>query len=49
MLDFNFDRMLFNIEPEDHSAERIKTILNEHPEVQFVSLAPISMPTKDTN
>ncbi len=43
MLDFNFDKMLFNIEPEDHSADRIKTILNEHPEVQFVSLVGIDI------
>lgn len=43
MLDFNFDRMLFTIGPEDHSADRIKTILNEHPEVQFVSLVGIDI------
>ena len=28
---------------EDHSADRIKTILNEHPEVQFVSLVGIDI------
>lgn len=49
MLDFNFDRMLFNIEPEDHSAERIKTILNEHPEVQFVSLVGIDIGGRGTD
>lgn len=43
MLDFDFDRMLFTIGPEDHSADRIKTILNEHPEVQFVSLVGIDI------
>lgn len=43
MLDFNFDKMLFTIGPEDHSADRIKTILNEHPEVQFVSLVGIDI------
>ena len=35
--------MLFTIGPEDHSADRIKTILNEHPEVQFVSLVGIDI------
>ena len=43
MLDFNFDKMLFTVGPEDHSADRIKTILNEHPEVQFVSLVGIDI------
>lgn len=43
MLDFDFDKMLFTIRPEDHSADRIKTILNEHPEVQFVSLVGIDI------
>lgn len=43
MLDFDFDKMLFSIGPEDHSADRIKTILNEHPEVQFVSLVGIDI------
>ena len=43
MLDFNFDKMLFTIGPEDHSADRIKTILNEHPEVQFLSLVGIDI------
>ena len=43
MLDFNFDKMLFTIGPEDHSADRIKTILNEHPDVQFVSLVGIDI------
>lgn len=43
MLDFNFDKMLFTIGPENHSADRIKTILNEHPEVQFVSLVGIDI------
>ena len=43
MLDFNFDKMLFTIGPEDHSSDRIKTILNEHPEVQFVSLVGIDI------
>lgn len=43
MLDFDFDKMLFTIGPEDHSADRIKTILNEHPEVQFVSLVGIDI------
>ena len=43
MLDFDFDKMLFTIGPENHSADRIKTILNEHPEVQFVSLVGIDI------
>ena len=43
MLDFDFDKMLFTIGSEDHSADRIKTILNEHPEVQFVSLVGIDI------
>ena len=35
--------MIFTIGPENHSADRIKTILNEHPEVQFVSLVGIDI------
>ena len=49
MLDFNFDKMLFTIGPEDHSADRIKTILNEHPEVQFVSLVGIDIGGRGTD
>ena len=49
MLDFDFDRMLFKISPEDHGKEDLIRILNEHPEVEFVSYAGIDIAGNDTD
>lgn len=49
MLEFDLDRMLFNIPAERHSAEEIKKTLKEHPEVQFVSLVGIDIGGHDTD
>ena len=49
MLDFDFDRMLFKISPEEHGKEDLIRILNEHPEVEFVSYAGIDIAGNDTD
>lgn len=49
MLEFNLDDMLFNIPPHMHSREDIVSLLQEHPEVQFVSLVGIDMGGHDTD
>lgn len=49
MLDFNLNRMLFNIPADKHTKEEIIEILREHPEVQFVSFAGIDIAGNDTD
>lgn len=49
MLDFDLSRMLFTIPADKHSAEEITKILNEHPEVEFVSLVGIDIAGQDTD
>lgn len=49
MLEYDIDKMLFTIPPEKHSAEEITKILNEHPEVHFVSLVGIDIGGQDTD
>lgn len=49
MLDFNIDKMLFNIPKENHHKEEIISILKLHPEVQFVSLVGIDIGGHDTD
>lgn len=49
MLDFDFDRMLFNIPANEHKPEKITEILREHPEVKFVSLVGIDIGGHDTD
>ncbi len=49
MLDYDLDKMLFRIPADKHSAEEIKAILEEHPEVQFVSLVGIDIGGHDTD
>ena len=43
MLDYDLDKMLFRIPADKHSASEITAILEEHPEVQFVSLVGIDI------
>ena len=49
MLDYDLDKMLFRIPAEKHSAKEITEILEEHPEVQFVSLVGIDIGGHDTD
>lgn len=49
MLNFDIERMLFTIPPEDHSPEKVKAILKEHPEVQYASMVGIDIGGHDTD
>ena len=49
MLEFNLNKMLFNIPADKHKKEDIVGILMEHPEVQFVSFAGIDIAGNDTD
>lgn len=49
MLDYDLDKMLFRIPADKHSAREITEILEEHPEVQFVSLVGIDIGGHDTD
>lgn len=49
MLEFDLDKMLFNIPSEKHSTDEITRILKEHSEVQFVSLVGIDIGGHDTD
>lgn len=49
MLEYDLDKMLFRIPADKHTAEEIRAILKEHPEVQFVSLVGIDMGGHDTD
>ncbi len=49
MLDFDLDKMLFRIPADKHSAKEITKVLEEHPEVKFVSLVGIDIGGHDTD
>lgn len=49
MLDYDLDKMLFRIPADKHSAKEITEILEDHPEVQFVSLVGIDIGGHDTD
>ncbi|MDD6042758.1 MAG: glutamine synthetase, partial [Eubacteriaceae bacterium] len=49
MLGYDLDKMLFRIPADKHSPEEIIRTLEEHPEVQFVSLVGIDMGGHDTD
>ena len=49
MFDFDLDKMLFSIPKGQHSTEEVTKILEEHPEVQFVSLVGIDIGGHDTD
>ncbi len=44
-----YDKMLFNIPPEQHRVEQIKEILAKHPEVKFVSLVGTDIGGQNTD
>ncbi len=49
MLDFDFERMLFKIPPQEHGQESLKAILNAHPEVEFVSFMGLDIAGNGTD
>ena len=49
MFDFDFKDMLFVIPPEKHNKKDVTKILEEHPEIEFVSLVGIDMSGNDTD
>lgn len=49
MLEYDIDRMLFRIPAEQHSSKEITEILEQHPEVEFVSLVGIDIGGHDTD
>lgn len=49
MLEFDIDKMLFTIPPDMHTKEDIGSLLEDHPEVQFVSMVGIDMGGHDTD
>ncbi|MGI6211350.1 MAG: glutamine synthetase [Anaerovoracaceae bacterium] len=49
MLNFDVEKMLFTIRPEDHEKEKIEAILREHSEVRYVSLVGIDLGGHDTD
>ena len=49
MFDFDFKDMLFVIPPEKHEKKDVVKTLEEHPEIEFVSLVGIDMSGNDTD
>lgn len=49
MLPFNIDNMLFTIPASDHGNQQIRSALENHPEVQYVSLVGIDIGGHDTD
>ena len=49
MLNFDIEKMLFNIPAKDHDPETVIAILKDHPEVQYVSFVGIDIGGHDTD
>ena len=49
LFDYDLDKMLYVIPPEKHDRESVKAMLEEHPEVRFVSLVGIDIGGHDTD
>lgn len=49
MLDYDLDKLLYTIKPEDHNKEALTRILKAHPEVLFVSFVGIDIGGNDTD
>ena len=45
----SYDKMLFNIKPEQHDAKSLREILYAHPEIRFVSLAGLDLGGQNTD
>ena len=49
MLDYDLNKLLYTIRPEDHDKESLTRILKKHPEVMFVSFVGIDIGGHDTD
>lgn len=49
MHNFNFDKMLFTLTPDEHDVETVKAALKGHPEVKFVSLTGVDLGNHNTD
>lgn len=49
MIDFDLDRMLYTLTAEEHDEELIKSKLQSHPEVKFVSFTGVDMGNHNTD
>jgi glutamine synthetase len=49
LLDYDINRMLYTIPPQDHDREKITETLMKHPEVKFVSFVGIDIGGHDTD
>ena len=48
MIDFDLNRMLFTLTPDEHDAETLRSRLLAHPEVKFVSFTGVDMGNHNT-
>lgn len=49
MLNYDLEKMLFTLPPASHDGNSIRTILERHPEIKFVSLVGIDVGGHDTD
>lgn len=49
MIKFDLNRMLFTLTPEEHDAESVRSALEAHPEVRFVSFTGVDMGNHQTD
>ena len=49
MLNYDLDKMLYTVPADRHSEEDIRSILEQHPEVKFVSVVGIDVGGLDTD
>ncbi len=49
MLDFDADKLLYTIPEESHNVDALRTLLDQHPEVQYVSFVGIDIGGHDTD
>lgn len=49
MIDFDLNRMLFTLKPDEHDVKTVTKILTAHPEVKFVSLTGVDMGNHNTD
>ncbi len=49
MLNFDLDKMLFTLTPDEHDPQAVRKALAEHPEVKFVSLTGVDQGNHNTD
>ena len=49
MIDFDLNRMLFTLTPDEHDEEAVRSRLLAHPEVKFVSFTAVDMGSHNTD